>query len=343
MSKTPSDDKVFRNWQRAAAFVHYAFAIWILVEVLDSPWEAPTSIRFSNWTSDDPDERCSGSNVCIIQEGSVDTGTFNVGILVPLFSLISGTHHLIAGVWNGYIDDIQDANRWRAIDYALSSSLMIVVASILFRSPPDPTVLVFIAAVQILVNVLGYTIEVLSSKDASDSTPKVLFATACVVYAAVWVGLLLPFGYAVEDAPAAVVVFIVYMVTTFSSFPIVAWISIAKGTDLDPIEREYWYTALSFLAKVPLLVLFYFGVIMRSGTVEFEGDGVSAGNTTHSQDEASDATLYGVFVSTIVIGIILSIVIIRCPDLKSGNGNSGSGYNWIYNPMFNRSNDNDSL
>lgn len=67
--------------------------------------------------------------------------------------------------------------------------------------------------------------------------------------------------------------------------------------------------ALTVARQVPLLMLFYFGVVARSGTVVFDRLEGSAFNTTGSPSSASDADLYSAFGGTIgAVAVVAAIM-----------------------------------
>ncbi len=164
---------------------------------------------------------------------------------VPFFSFISGLHHVVVVLWSccsrnkpsksghPYIDMAKTGNWVRAIDYFFSSSLMLVVTSILFRSPPDVPTLMLVGAVQGSIILIGYLLELIqagpanagmealpNAKGAADKSTgccqrlgEVLldnsdivgpFLASIFVYGVAWASLLIPFGYAVSNAPTAV-------------------------------------------------------------------------------------------------------------------------------------------
>lgn len=163
---------------------------------------------------------------------------------VPFFSLISGLHHLVVVGWSWasreespvsghpYIDMAKKGNWVRAIDYFLSSSLMLVVTSILFRSPPDVPTLMLVGAVQGSIILIGYLLELIQAGparsgmkplpgmddkkksrgccqrfgDVLDANSAIVgpFLVSIFVYGVAWASLLIPFGYAVSNAPTAV-------------------------------------------------------------------------------------------------------------------------------------------
>ena len=306
--------KIFRNSNLLAATAHIGLAIVVVVAVHNSPWNVPMAIQYSNWTETEENLRCGEkNNTCIISLAEKDVGTFNVGILVPLFSFISGFHHLFAGIYyTMYIDKVEQTggNIFRAIDYAFSSAFMIIVVSILFKAPSDPMLLTVIACLQILTCFSGYAIEVLkqSIEDSGAFVARVLFGVSCFTYAGLWTALLIPFGYAVADAPPAVSVFISFMVLAFLLFPCIFWLTWSYDTETDLIIRELFYTAASAFSKIPLLVLFWTGVVMRSGTVQFERNlDLNADGSTYS-----DTELYVIFGGTVLSSITFGAIIIYC-------------------------------
>lgn len=311
---------LFRRSNLAAGAVHVLLAAFVLVEVIRRPWDVPFSVAYSKWTETVENARCGeGNNTCTISLEQRDAGVFNIGLLVPLFSIVSGLHHLIAfgmmKISDKYITDVEETggNLYRAIDYALSSSLMIVVVSVLFRSPSDPTVLLLVAGVQVLICFMGYAIEVLKTIDANSAIPRYLFGVSIFVYALLWTALLVPFALAVSNAPAPVSVFIGFMILVFSLFPIIFLVS-WRYTGDRLIRRELLYTAASFVSKIPLLVLFYTGVVMRSGSVQFEGLDLNTDG-----DALSDGELYGVFGGTVLASIVFgSIVMVKARRIEAG-------------------------
>lgn len=300
----------FKNANLVAGVIHVVLASVVMYSVVENPWDVPFAIQYSDWQETEENLRCGeGNNTCTISLTEKDAGVFNIGIIVPLFSFVSGIHHLYAAAqYTCYLETVQrtGGNPFRALDYAVSSGLMIVVVSVLFRAPSDPMFLVVVACFQALICALGYAIELLKHSlfpSGHDSpAPALLFASAMATYAGLWIALLIPFGYAVEGAPAAVSVYIAFMVSVFSLFPGVFWWTWSYRPQ-QLVRRELMYTAASFLSKIPLLVLFWTGVVMRSGTVQFESrpDLNTEGNTL------SDAELFGVFGGTVFVSSALGL------------------------------------
>jgi len=321
----------------------------------------------------------------------IDWGTANVGMIVgrmpcrqparpdalqvPFFSFISGLHHAAVALWVGceglgaYLKMAKRGNWLRAVDYALSSSLMLVVTSILFRSPPDVPTLMLVAAVQSAIILIGYLLERLQyrqttteegqpllSEQKDNISPAIQgnlaagttsgkqafgvwipFAASMLIYALVWTSLLIPFHYAVEDAPTAVVIFIASLAAPGARRGLTVAAAGLPGGDVHALPdrvcvwdagtgsrdglsdsehacqggRSRGGTAATLHAdcgaQVPLLMLFYFGIVARSGTVVFERlEG--AFNTTGSPASASDTELYISFGASIAVVTIVAIL-----------------------------------
>jgi hypothetical protein len=301
-----------------AALCHIGLAIYVLTQVIDRPWEVPFQIGYSNWTETEEDLGCGEEgNICTISLAQKDAGVANVGLIVPFFSIISGLHHVSAALFaESYIATVTKtkANPYRATDYAFSSGLMIAVVSILFRAPSDPLFLVVVASLQFLTCFAGYAIELLKASEDLSFAAKALFGISVFTYALLWTSLLIPFEFAIDGAPIAVTVFIIFMVSVFSLFPLIFLITWSYiGAD-DLVRREILYTSASFLSKIPLLVLFYTGVTMRSGSVQFEGTDLNT-----EGDALSDSELYGVFGGTVAIGVVFGLFFI----CRAGRGAMG--------------------
>lgn len=334
----PQDEqKLFSRWNLVLGVLHISLAIFIFIETLKYPWETPIEIVYSNWSNTDGDT-CSAESPCYITEEKyiVNDGV-NIGLLIPFFSFISGNHHLYAALFTEkYIDTLKNngfANPYRAFDYLISSSLMIVVAAILFKAPPDLGFLFVVAGTQAATILVGFCLELMHTKqgDHTDRPPYFwsVFIGIMIVYVFLWAALLMPFYFAVQDAPPVVIFFILYLLESFLRFPIQFVLSDIKkawkrfrGTSgsgvMDNkekiIEDEFGWMALSAESKLPLLVLFYFGVVARSDSVLFgtPTDKVESGNTG-----PSDSNLRALFGLTVGASILLEIILRFDPGLTS--------------------------
>ncbi len=274
LKETKSEEnKSFAIWNLILGIVHVGLAMFILIETLEYPWETPLDIEYSKWTqrSGDEDERCSAETPCFINEKEhVVSDGVNIGLLIPFFSFVSGNHHLWTALnANTYLKD--GANPYRAFDYLISSSLMIVVAAVLFKAPPDLGFLFCAAGVQAATILVGFCLDVASPiHDERCDYFWPIFGGIMIVYAFLWAALLMPFHFSLDDAPIVVVFFVGYVIESFLRFPIQFVLPEIKTLfnehslfNIDPnrkIDDEYGWMALSAESKLPLLVLFYFGM-----------------------------------------------------------------------------------
>lgn len=326
--------KVFARWNAVLGIAHIFLAVFVLAETLKYPWRTPINIQYSKWTQADgnEDEACSAETPCFINEESnqINDG-FNIGLLIPFFSFISGNHHLYAAIFTeDYVDKIvylKGANPYRAFDYLFSSSLMIVVASVLFKAPPDLGFLFLAASVQAATILVGFCLELLTRDEDYFWS---IFAAICIVYVFLWTSLLMPFSLAVEDAPAVVTLFILYLLESFLRFPIQFVLpelkklyrrirSGSKGAysqmnndEQEILNNEFGWMALSSESKIPLLVLFYFGVVARHDSVLF---GEPTDTVDSSASGPDDDKLVLIFFGTVIASILLEIVLRFAPAL----------------------------
>ena len=137
--------------------------------------------------------------------------------------MISGLHHMFAAMslkYNTFYENqiFGGINIIRWIDYALSSSLMLVVLELLFLSPPDLRMLFFTAFFQILIISMGYASDI-ARKNKEFSHALGLFGIASTLYIAFYGLQILVFykGTEASDAPSIVYIFCwLYYIHVFS-------------------------------------------------------------------------------------------------------------------------------
>lgn len=194
--------------------------------------------------------------------------------------------------------------RW--IDYFLSASLMLMVDSVLWKAPPSTMQMIYVPALMGGVIIGGYGSEVAWAASAqidkqSDIRDlwrrhsKALFLLSCVPFACAWGLSVQLFAEAQSDLagatpvrgagvpvdgkgaepPAFVYAIFVLIFVTYVSFPLAharrIFFRSADNTVQSAVREETVYAFLSFLAKVPLLVVYSAAVAGRSRTVSIEG------------------------------------------------------------------------
>lgn len=346
MNSPVSENKSFAIWNLILGVVHVGLALFIVAETLEYPWKTPVDIEYSKWSQrpGDEDERCSAETPCFIseQEHVVSNGV-NIGLLIPFFSLISGNHHLWAALnVDTYLKD--GANPYRAFDYLISSSLMIVVAAVLFKAPPDLGFLFCAAGVQAATILVGFCLDLYSKATSPLGSPQKdgyywsVFGAILIVYTFLWAALLMPFHYALDDAPIVVVFFVAYIIESFLRFPIQFVLpeikTLLKKANIDlsheKIDDEYGWMALSAESKLPLLVLFYFGVVARHDSVLF---GPPTNTTDASPDGPDDTELQTIFILVILASIGLELLLRWAPRFDTWGFNSSARAYGIF-PIF---------
>ena len=178
--------------------------------------------------------------------------------VVPMFSFVSGLHHLVAFLYDWHINIVDGGVNW--VVAGLWNQLVLDAdgAGTLFLSPPDLRLLVFTVMIQVLVILAGY------SSDAAEGTySKVVFGVATTVYLG-FVGLqsyLFSRGMTESGAPSVVYIFVGYIFATFSLFAVAGPVNLVRNRK----GKGGAFAFLSFFSKAPLLVT-YFGLASRSSS-----------------------------------------------------------------------------
>lgn len=190
------------------------------------------------------------------------------GILVALFLLISATAHGII-VWRSetYFADLrQGINKFRWFEYALSSSIMIVLISTLFGIY-DIASLILIFVVNASMNLFGLVMEQLNAGAQKDKVRWGPFVWGSIAGLAPWAAILLyMFGTGNFDlVPWFVWAIVGTYFVAFNTFPvnmILQYKGIGKWKDY--LYGERGYIILSLAAKSILAWLVLFGAMQPS-------------------------------------------------------------------------------
>lgn len=264
----------------AAALLHFASAsvlAW-LAYINKREWKAPATTTSVIWyrTTDD---NCSPESPCFLEFVLQQLpDQIPVATLAVLFGLISGAGHATVAIlspenaiaFTGSIFEGRNLLRW--IDYALSSSVMIVVIAAI-TGVSEVYVLSSIALLQFFLMVVSSVIET-DLTEGKRARGQVLFAVASVVYVfGVWGPIIGQFydqpdtntklisfnntetEASKADAPAWVSVIIWGLFGVFSCFAIVMAYYIVFNDSKDEkwfLRQELTYIALSLTAKTVL-------------------------------------------------------------------------------------------
>lgn len=185
------------------------------------------------------------------------------GLLVASFLLISaGAHALVYIMSNKYFADLKKGiNQFRWFEYALSSSIMIVLIATLFGIY-DIASLMLIFIVNASMNLFGLVMEQLNSlKEKVNWGP---FVWGSIAGLAPWIaiGLYMTATGNYGDVPWFVWAIVVVYFITFNTFPVNMILQYKKvGKWKDYIYGERVYIILSLVAKSLLAWLVLFGAM----------------------------------------------------------------------------------
>ncbi len=184
-------------------------------------------------------------------------------LLVSCFLFLSALFHFMIIVFHKkYAEDLnKNINKFRWYEYALSSSLMIVLIAVLF-GVYDLGALILIFALNATMNLFGLLMEKMNQgKSKPDWTPFLFGSFAGIIP---WVVIIM-FAFGNSD-PSSVPWFVYAIFGSyfifFNLFPINMILQYKKiGKWKDYLYGEKWYIILSLSAKTVLAWLVFFGVM----------------------------------------------------------------------------------
>lgn len=194
--------------------------------------------------------------------------SLRIGPLVALFLLLSAiAHFAVASPWlyDWYVKNLKKGiNYARWYEYALSSSVMIVVIAML-SGIYDFSLLLALFGLNAMMNLLGLMMEL--HNQTTSKTNWTSFILGCISGALPWVIIALSFYNAVGDqgtnVPAFVYWILVSLFVFFNIFPINMVLQYKKvGNWKDYLYGEKVYIVLSLVAKT-LLAWQVFGGTLR--------------------------------------------------------------------------------
>lgn len=187
-------------------------------------------------------------------------------VCASLFLFISAFFHfLIVFRKNNYLADLNKGiNKYRWYEYALSSSIMIVLIAVLF-GVYDLSALILIFALNASMNLFGLLMERLNQyTKKTDWSP---FIYGCFAGLIPWI-IIIMYGFGNSDPTETP--FFVYLIfgsylVFFNLFPINMILQYKKvGKWKDYLYGEKVYIILSLTAKTTLIWLIFFGIMQPS-------------------------------------------------------------------------------
>ena len=189
---------------------------------------------------------------------------FPMAIGVALFSILSAlAHFYVSGPgFNKYIEGLRNKrNYYRWIEYALSSTLMIILISLL-NAVWDVIALIAIAGVNISMILFGWLQEKYEEPGTGSLLP---FWFGCIAGIIPWIAMfwLLVSPGSSADAPGFVYGIVFSLFALFNSFALVQWLQYKQiGKWADYLAGEKTYITLSFVAKSLLAWQIFVGTLM---------------------------------------------------------------------------------
>ncbi len=195
-----------------------------------------------------------------------DLFTMPFGVLVASFLLISAIAHFLISVPKRtnaiYVADLKEGiNKFRWFEYALSSSIMIVLIATLFGIY-DIASLILIFILNATMNLFGLVMEQLNQKRDKDSVNWGPFIWGSIAGIGPWIAILLyMFGTGnFSEVPWFVWAIVGTYFVAFNTFPVnmvLQYLQVGKWKNY--LYGERVYIVLSLVAKTILAWLVFFG------------------------------------------------------------------------------------
>ena len=249
-----SSDKArsLKRYNQIAAIFHAVQAIAIIA--LSNGFSLPVHINYLQ-----------GPPVPGTEFEQVALFNFPMALGVASFSILSAiAHFYVSGPgFNKYIEGLRNKrNYFRWIEYALSSTLMIILIALL-NAVWDIVALIAIAGVNISMILFGWLQE--KYEEPGKSASLLPFWFGCIAGITPWIAMfwLLFSPGSTANAPGFVYGIVFSLFALFNSFAIVQWLQYKQvGKWADYLAGEKTYITLSFVAKSLLAWQIFIGTLM---------------------------------------------------------------------------------
>jgi hypothetical protein len=184
----------------------------------------------------------------------IELFSLNIGYMVAAFMALSAFFHFFVSsprVFPKYVDGLaRHINVYRWVEYALSSSIMIVVI-LQLNGVSDYIALLAVFGVNASMILFGWLQERYTTPGNGDRRP---FWFGCIAGSVPWIAIAIsmfsPQGPSDTTVPGFVYGIVVSLFVLFNCFAIVQWRQYrAKGKWADYLHGERVYIILSFVAK----------------------------------------------------------------------------------------------
>lgn len=189
--------------------------------------------------------------------------TFDLGLGVALFLFFSAAaHFIIAGpAYAKYVEGLKKGhNYYRWMEYAFSSSLMVVLIAALV-SITDIAALIGIFGANMSMILFGWLMETANPvRPAKDWTP---FVFGCIAGVVPWIAIAIYLVGAGSDVPKFVYGIFVTLFVLFNCFALTQWVQYrGRGKWSDYLRGERTYVWLSLIAKSLLAWQVFFNILV---------------------------------------------------------------------------------
>lgn len=202
---------------------------------------------------------------------TVTVWEYPLGPAVAAFSLLSALFHLIVAIPPGlgaYRRELERGrNRFRWVEYSLSSTLMIVIIATI-TGITEMAALIAIGVANVSMILFGWVMEVVNRP--GDEVWWAPFWFGCVAGAAPWVAIVVTLGYhlsttdGAEGPPGFVYGILVSIFVLFNSFAANQWLQYrGVGRWTDYLVGERTYMVLSLVAKTALAWQIFANVLVE--------------------------------------------------------------------------------
>lgn len=326
-----SQQTLLKRAHLVAGVLHLTSAIVLLVLGLNNgdTWRPVLRASYEVWTRNndcDGAEKSNEGDCFDLERAFLKVDSPHIIALLFLFGFWSGLVHLITVIrWEDFMTRFKNrTNIGRWIDYAVSSTLMIIVIAI-YAGIDDVNILVGVAVSQFITICLGALSEYSHSNGIlfGEGNPAanifnrakwLLYALANVIFVVgVWAPILTTFAISIDKIPSDADVdrWLIYLIfsafaVVFSSFGFVFLAQIGWKKRISYGKVELLYVVLSLTSKVLLHWVLYFALFQRSATLSNEA--FTASGKLDLDEGVLLPVIIGV-VSTGVLGAIFVLVI----------------------------------
>lgn len=191
----------------------------------------------------------------------LSTDEYQLGWLVPTFSLLSAANHLYGAAvgYDSIISSKRNLVRW--IEYAVTASIMLWIIGTL-SGITDYRTLTGLVLANVALQLIGYQLECAVADGASQTQINTLQAVGFTLHLAIWTPILIQFITITEDeeeTPDAIKSIVWTLFAFFTSFGILS--ALYTSGVIDYVQYETGFVVLSFTSKTFLAWMVYGGVL----------------------------------------------------------------------------------